>query len=145
MDAPTVWIDWNYYGNRSLLQGFGVEVEGRDLNYGRTANVPTLRMDTAGGGAIYSWRHYRNFHPYAKFLVEYGSIDFNLGVPGYTHDTRTVEVPGGGAEYHLWRNIWARGDYEYEFWPDFVRGHALNPNGFTIGASYDFREPHWQY
>jgi opacity protein-like surface antigen len=139
LSGPTLWADWNFYHGPPLLRGFGIEIEARDLNYDRTGSDPKLRMDTAGGGAIYTWRHYRNFHPYGKFLVEYGSIDFNINSPGYTHDSRTVYAPGGGLDYRVFQNIWVRGDYEYQFWPSFFHHHALNPNGFTIGASYDFR------
>lgn len=135
--GPTVWVDWNFYHGPSFLHGFGIEVEGRDLNYGRTGGVPNLRQDTAEGGAIYTWRHYRNFHPYAKYLIGFGSIDFPpYGT--YSHDTRTVLIPGGGAEYRAYRNIWVRGDYEYQYWRHIFGPHDLNPNGVTIGVSYDF-------
>ncbi len=137
--GPTLWADWNFYQGPSFLRGLGMEVEGRDLNYGRTGSDAKLRQDTAAGGVIYTWRHNRKFQPYGKFLVGYGSIDFNVNVPGYTHDSRTVYAPGGGAEYRAWRNVWLRGNYEYQFWTNFVNHHALNPNGFTIGASYEFR------
>jgi hypothetical protein len=137
--GPTLWIDWNFYRGPSVLRGLGIEVEGRDLNYTRTGGDPKLRQDTVEGGAIYSCLHYRNFHPYAKFLAGYGSIDFNVNLPGYTHDSRTVYAPGGGVEYRAWRNVWVRSDYEYQFWTDFFHHHALNPNGLTIGVPYDFR------
>jgi opacity protein-like surface antigen len=136
LQGPMLWADWNFYRAPSFLRGFGIEVEGRDLNYGGVGN---LRQDTAEGGAIYTWRHYRNFHPYGKFLAGIGSIDFNVNIPNYKHDSRTVYASGGGVEYRACRNVWVRGDYEYQFWTDFFGYHALNPNGFTIGASYNFR------
>ena len=140
--GATVWADWNFYHGPSFLHGFGIEVEGRDLNYGRTGGVPNLRQDTAEVGAIYTWRHYRNFHPYGKFLAGIGSIDFQHIRPKYSHDTRTVYAPGGGVEYRAWRNVWVRGDYEYQVWTDFFHHHAMNPQGFTIGVSYDFKHIH---
>jgi opacity protein-like surface antigen len=125
------------------MRGIGIEVQGRDLNFARTGDVPKLRQDTAEGGAIYRWNHYRNFHPYGKFLMGFGSIDFNNKVdPYYTHETRTVIASGGGAEYRVWRNVWVRGDYEYQFWTHFYHDHAMNPDGFTIGAVYDFKHMH---
>ena len=136
--GPTLWADWNFYHGPSLLRGFGIEVEGRDLNYDRTGSDPKLRLDTAGGGAIYTWRHYRNFHPYVKFLVEYGSVDFSVSDPTYTHDSRTVYAPGGGLDYRVYRNVWVRGNYEYQFWPNFFNHHTMNPAGFDIGVAYDF-------
>jgi opacity protein-like surface antigen len=135
----TVWADWNFYGGPSFLHGLGIEAEARDLNYARTGNVPNLRQDTAEIGAIYTWRHYQRFHPYAKFLAGLGSIDFQHTNPHYAHDTRTVYAPGGGVEYRAWRNVWVRGDYEYQYWPNFFWHKTMEPNGVTIGVSYDFR------
>jgi opacity protein-like surface antigen len=140
----TVWADWNFYGGPSFLHGLGIEAEARDLNYARTGNVPNLRQDTAEIGAIYTWRHYHRFHPYAKFLAGLGSIDFQHTNPHYAHDTRTVYAPGGGVEYRAWRNVWVRADYEYQYWPNFFWHETMEPNGVTIGVSYDFRHSHAQ-
>jgi opacity protein-like surface antigen len=131
-----VWADWNFYQTPAHLRGLGIEVEGRDLSFGRTGTMPNLRFDTIAGGAIYTFRHYRRFHPYGKFLLGFGSMDFISSIPTYTHDTREFFAPGGGLDYRLTRTIWLRGDYQYQIWPDF--GRPLHPNGFTIGASYDF-------
>ena len=140
LSGPMFWADWNIYQLPSYLQGLGVEIEGRDLNYARTGSVPNLRQDTAGGGPIYRLGHYRRFRPYGKFLVDLGSIDFTIaGYPNYTHDTRTVLVPGGGVNYRVFQNVWARADYEYQFWPDLGHGNSLNPRGWTFGVGYDFR------
>lgn len=140
LSGPMFWVDWNIYQLPASLQGFGIELEGRDLNYVRTGGVPNLRQDTAGGGPIYTVRRYRRFQPYGKFLVSLGSIDFTIqGFPNYTHDTRTVLAPGGGFNYRVLQNVWVRGDYEYQFWPDLGHGHTLNPRGVTVGVAYDFR------
>jgi hypothetical protein len=143
--GPMLWADWNFYHVPSLLRGFGIEAEGRDLNFGRTGTDPKLRMDTFAGGAIYTWRHYDKFHPYAKFLVGYGSHHFSelsVELPNYTHDSRTVVAPGAGLDYRVTRDVWVRGNYEYQFWLDYFNHHALNPNGFTIGVAYDLRNIH---
>ena len=137
LSGPMISVDWNFYDRPSFLHGFGIEAEARDLNYDRTGTTPNLRMDTASGGLLYTWRHYRRFNPYAKFLLGYGSIDFNIGAPTYKHDSRTVYAPGGGVNYRVYRNIWLRGNYEYQFWTDFFNHHALNPQGVTIGVAYD--------
>lgn len=142
IQGGTLWIDWNFKRLPSALNGLGIEAEGRDLNFGRTTAPPSLRQDTAEGGPIYTWRRYHNIHPYTKFLIGYGSIDFEHLLPNYSHDSRTVFAPGGGVNYRVWRNVWVRGDYEYQFWTDFFHHHALNPEGFTIGASYDFGHVH---
>jgi opacity protein-like surface antigen len=141
--GPTAWVDWTLTHGPGILSGIGIEAEGRDLNYSRTGTQPKLREDTAQGGPIYRWGHYDRFEPYAKFLFGFGHIAFNDVLdPYYTHDSRTVLAPGGGAEYRIAGNVWVRGDYEYQFWTDFFNHHALNPEGFTVGASYDFSRLH---
>jgi opacity protein-like surface antigen len=139
MEGISAWVDW--YPNRmpAALQGLGIEAAGHDINYGLPTGFSRMRQDTGEGGLIYSWNHYRNFRPYVKYLGGVGSIDFPSTSPTYTHDTFSVFSPGGGVEYHALGHIWIRGDYEYQFWHQFFGPHDLNPNGFTIGASYDFR------
>jgi opacity protein-like surface antigen len=138
--GPTLWVDVSPPRVPRVLQGIGIELEGRDLNYGRTGDESKLRQDTALGGAIYRWNHFHNFRPDAKFLVGFGNQDFNNEAnPYYTHDTRTVYAFGGGLEYRIEGNIWIREDYEYQFWTNFFNHHALNPEGFTVGVVYDFR------
>lgn len=141
LSGPTLWIDVPIYRVPRIMHGIGLEIEGRDLNYGRTGADPKLRQDTAEGGVIYRWSRFRNFRPYGKILLGFGSQDFrDYRIPYYTHDTRSILAPGGGAEYRVWRNLWVRGDYEYQFWPDFISNNgALNPQGVTVGAEYDLR------
>jgi len=140
LSGPMFWADWNFYQLPSYLRGLGVEVEGRDLNYVRTGGVQNMREDTAGGGPVYTVRHYRRIQPYGKFLLDFGSIDFTiLSSPDYHHDTRTVLAPGGGLTYRVFQNVWVRGDYEYQFWPQLGHGNTLNPRGWTFGVAYDFK------
>ncbi len=138
MEGISAWADW--FPNRlpAALNGLGIEAEGRDIDFGRPAGVTKMRQDTGLGGLIFTWNRYRNFRPYVKYLAGIGSIDFPpFGT--YSHDTFSVFSPGGGLEYHAWRHIWIRGDYEYQFWHQVFGPHDLTPTGFTIGASYDFR------
>ena len=119
-----------------------MEIEAHDLSFDRPTTLPSnFRQDTAGGGVIYSWHHFRNVRPYAKGLIEFGSFDFDIGAPTYHHDTRTVYGMGAGLDYHLFGHIWARGDYEYQTWQNLPALGAGDPtpNGFTFGAMYDFR------
>ena len=138
MEGISAWVDWYPNGLPGVMNGLGIEAAGHDINYGLPAGVSRMRQDTGEGGAIYAWNRYRNFRPYAKYLLGIGSIDFAPSGP-YTHDTFTVFSPGGGVEYHTRQHIWIRGDYEYQFWHHTFGPHDLNPNGFTIGVSYDFR------
>jgi opacity protein-like surface antigen len=140
MEGISAWVDW--YPNRlpTALQGLGIEAAGHDINYGLPAGFSRMRQDTGEGGLIYTWNRYRNFRPYVRYLAGIGSIDFPPSGT-YSHDTFLVLSPGGGVEYRAWQHIWIRGDYEYQFWHQTFGPHDLTPNGFTIGASYDFRPP----
>jgi len=147
MEGGALWVDWSVTGP-SILHGFGLEAEARDISLGRggaSSGVPSnFRLDTAGGGIIYKWHHFHNLKPYVKFLESYGGIDWDNPDPKFKHETRAVPAVGGGVEYRVFRSIWLRGDYEYQFWPaiDILRPnstHILTPQGFTIGALYDFR------
>jgi opacity protein-like surface antigen len=145
----TLWIDYTPSRVPRILSGIGIEAEARDLNYGRSTYVPAnLREDTAGGGVIYSWRHFRNFRPYGKFFLGYGNVDDGVTASHRNHDSRTITSVGGGVELRVFRNVWARADYEYQFWPDFFKNTTpaglLNPQGFTVGAMYHFSRPHFR-
>ena len=139
----SLWIDYTPTRVPRILQGIGAELEVRDLSLNRSSSQPAnLREDTVEGGVIYSWRHFEHFRPYAKFLAGYGNIDYEPSPPKRAHDSRTITVCGGGVEYQVQRNIWVRGDYEFQNWPDFWKNTnpsgSLNPYGFTVGASYHF-------
>ncbi len=144
--GPTLWADWSIGQKPSLLRGLGIEAEGRYLNWGQPAGV-TWSFMTAGGGPIYTWRHSRNFHPYAKLLVDYGAQS-NIKTPAfpatYKSDKWMIYAPGGGIEYRAWNRIWVRADYEYQFWKVewFNSNDYLNPAGVTVGVAYDFRHLH---
>ena len=137
MEGISAWVDW--YPNRmpTVLNGLGIEAAGHDINYGLPAGISKMRQDTGEVGPIYAWNHYRNFRPYVKYLLGIGSIDFPP-TGTYSHDTFLVFSPGAGVEYRAWRHVWIRGDYEYQYWHQTFGPHDLDPNGFTIGASYDF-------
>lgn len=136
--GPAVWIDYDVPKLPPSWSGFQFEVEGRDLNYDRTGNDPAVREYTFAGGINYAWRYDPAFHPYVKFLGGIGNLDFHGDVPNYRKDSRGYYAPGGGLEVRIHDRIWARGDYEYQFWPDFFLHHTLTPHGFTVGLFYDF-------
>jgi hypothetical protein len=140
-----LWVD--YFPNQvpRLLQGIGIEAEARDLSLDRSSSQPAnLREDTVEGGLIYSWRHFRNVHPYGKFLMGYGNTDYENAAKLRGHDSRTITIAGGGVDIRVFQRVWLRADYEYQFWPDFFKHPApipadqLNPQGFTVGALYRF-------
>jgi hypothetical protein len=141
MEGITAWVDIYPWGLPPKIHGLGVEAEGRDINFNRPTGLPKMRQDTGLVGPIYSFPEFKNFHPYGKYLLGIGSIDFpaNPTFPYYTHDTFLVLAPGGGLDYHIKNHIWVRGDYEYQFWHHTWGYHDLNPNGVSFGVSWDFR------
>lgn len=143
MYGGTLWIDYTLIPVPSFLHGIGLEAEARDISLDHSqAEPPNLREDFAGGGAIYTWRHFRNIRPYAKVILGYGNADYESKSLVRYHDSRTVTSPGGGVEIRAFRRVWARVDYEYQIWPDFFKTSKpagyLDPQGLTVGASYHF-------
>lgn len=132
----TLWIDWHLPHMPRRLQGLGLEVEGRDVNYATPSYLPGHRMDTGLGGPIFEFRRNHRVRPFVKYLVGLGSIDFPNGT-NYEHDTRTVYAPAAGADVRLLGRLSARGEYEYQFWHQLFGPHDLNPQGFTFGIVYD--------
>jgi hypothetical protein len=141
MYGGTFWADW-HPPLPSLLNGLGLEAEARDISLDRSSTVPSdFRQDTAGGGLIYTWRHYRNFRPYGKGLLEFGSFDFRSTNPYYSHDTRLLVASGPGVEFRTYGHFWIRAEYEYQIWGHLL-GKRPDPQGFSLGAMYDFSNFH---
>ena len=139
MIGISAWADYN------LFHGLGVEAEGTSIFADKPSELTRMRQDTIRGGGIYKARPFFGVRPYVKGLVGIASIDFPSSNPLYTHDTYLMYSAGGGAEYRVWKTLYARGDYEYQFWPQYHGQHTLNPNGFTIGATYYLRGIHKHY
>jgi hypothetical protein len=148
MIGITAWADWQLEHLPGPLRNLSIEAEGHDINFDRPSELNPMRQDTGLGGLVYTSRHYRNLSPYVKMMGGIGSIDFPYlspppppGVPffHYRHDTFAVVEPGGGLEYRFWRQFWVRGEYDYQFWHHTFGGTDLNPQGFTVGATYHFR------
>lgn len=147
----TLWVDWRPPFFSGLLQGLNLEMLARDASLNRGSYPPMYpvvggrpglpRTDILGGDLLYHprWVRFHKFEPYIKGGMAFGSIDFTLSTaPNYSHDTRTVSLIGGGVDYRLIPRITLRGDYEYQWWPGFLGPNALNPQGFTVGALYNF-------
>jgi opacity protein-like surface antigen len=149
MLGGTLWIDYTPRWMPRILYGLGLEVEGRDINYSRSSSQPpNLREDTAGGGVVYTWYRFNKFHPYGKFLAGFGNTDHESTNLVRHHDSRTITCVGGGLEYKVDRRIWMRADYEYQRWPEFFMitkpAGLLNPQGITVGVSYDLSSSHFR-
>jgi hypothetical protein len=141
MVGISAYVDWDLFILPGVLKNLSIQAEGNAIDFGPPARMPNARQDTGLVGVKYTYRRFRNLQPYGKFMGGIGSVDFTQPlVPYYTHDTFAVFAPGGGVEYRLWRRVWVRGDYEYQFWEHTFGPRDLNPQGFTIGASYHFRQ-----
>jgi opacity protein-like surface antigen len=141
MLGGTLWIDWRPSRIPPLLRGLGLEVEARDISLNHSSTQPAnLRQDTAGGGLIYAWPPRRRFHLYGKGLMSLGSFDYAIGQHN-AHSSMTVIAPGLGLEGRVYRHVWVRADYEYQHWSQ-LGGFTPNPQGFTLGALYNFRNFH---
>lgn len=142
--GETLWIDNSLERVPQFLSGLSVDFEARNLGFARSSNQPVLRVDTAGGGAMYKWNHFSKVIPYGKVTEGLGNIDYIAGT-GRAHQGRGVTGAGGGCDIRAFGSVWVRADYEYEYWPNFwiktvgsPTGAALNPQGLTIGAIYHF-------
>jgi hypothetical protein len=111
--------------------------------WGGNKYAPLFKYYAAGGGLIYTSGYYGRFQPLLKAEAGFGSLTHPDNFSGHFHDTRNIWVLGGGFEYHTWRSLWTRAEYDYEFFPDFhssITGHnpALNPRGIIIGETWRF-------
>jgi hypothetical protein len=142
----TLWIDYTLPGMPPLLRGICIQLTARDLSFDRSATEPVLRMDAAGGGAIYKWAGFSNFRPYAKVTAELANVDY-LGLRNRHvrfNESRTDTSFGGGLEFRAYKSVWVRAEYEYQYLPNFfisrtnsAVGEPLDPMGFTVGATYN--------
>ena len=76
-----------------------------------------------------------------KFLIGVGHLSISRGTGAGTY---LAYAPGGLVDYALTRRLFARFDYEYQFWPTFGSssgsGHGgLTPNGLSLGIIYSLR------
>ena len=125
------------YGERKMLgitgfvdidsrSPFGVELEGRWLEWNQTANV---HAETYSLGPRYH-RDIGKLNPYAKAMVGYSDFSFPYGLAQGKYLTVTA---GGGLDYRLSRRIYLRAaDVEYQYWPQFTYG-ATSSVGVSAG------------
>ncbi len=137
-----LWIDGVPPHLPRALYGLGLEIEARGVQTAQNSptEIGAFREATAGGGATYTWHHYRTFRPYAKFIASLAGQNFNIGDKGYHHESQIAYAPGGGVDYAITRNLWVRGDYEYQFWPRPAPTPIwdLDPQGFSVGLLWSF-------
>ena len=105
---------------------FGIEAEGRWLEYHQTANV---HAETYSIGGRYHFDVGR-FAPYGKGLIGFGDFNFPYN---YAYGRYTVVTAGGGLDFHWTRRVTVRAvDVEYQDWPNFTFGN-MNSLGVNAG------------
>lgn len=146
LTGGAVWIDSRPTKLPLSQHGFGLEAESRYITVGQNDSHYTgiFRQGTIGGGPSFTLLPFGRVRPYAKFLINFSGMDFNVGAKAYRHETQVSYAPGGGIDFRVISHLWARADYEYEIWPDPFANTAwkLTPQGFTAGASWDFGSVH---
>jgi len=138
MDGITVWADWRFRALPSHWKGLGVSVEGQYIAWNIPEGLGQHKLESGLGGPSYQFQSWHRIRPYVKYLIGFGGMYFVTEDPFYTHDTRVIYAPGGGADVRVWNKLALRIDYEYQYWPNLFRGHTSNPNGVTVGAVWDF-------
>jgi len=139
MIGASAWLDYN------LFHGLGLTVVGTSILGDKPASLTRMRQDSIKGGVVYKYHPVFRIRPEVKGMIGIGSIDFPSKNPFYTHDTYQMYSVEGGGEYRMWNNLYAHADYEYQWWLQYHSPRALNPNGFTIGATYYLRGIHRHY
>jgi hypothetical protein len=105
---------------------FGLEFEGRWLEWKQTANV---HAETYSAGPRYH-RNIGKFQPYAKGMAGFGEFAFPYGL---AQGHYFVATAGGGLDYHIRHRIYIRAaDIEYQYWPQFTYG-GMSSFGVSAG------------
>jgi hypothetical protein len=146
LTGGAVWVDSRPTMLPLSQHGFGLEAESRYVSNPQSKSHESgiFHQGTVGGGPTYTLLRFSRFHPYAKFIVSFAGQSFFVGAHAYHHDTQNVYAPGGGVDCRLFSHLWARVDYEYQIWPNpFSNPNwTLDPQGWTVGGSWDFGSMH---
>ena len=145
-EHPSLWVGGGVsfynlqYGQQKILgmssvvdadsaRQFGIEAEGRWLEYHQFANVHT---ESYLIGPRYHF-YVGNFQPYVKGLIGFGNFSFPYG---YAHGTYLIVGAGGGVDYRLSPRWSVRcADVEYQDWPQFTFG-AMTSVGISSGIQF---------
>lgn len=108
-----------------------VEAEGRWSRFNEFENISEDNYLIGPRIPIHSFRFMRAT-PYGKVLVGFARMNFeNNDAWGRFTDI----AYGGGVDCRLTNRISARGDFEYQQWPDWLSS-ALYPYSVSAGVSY---------
>lgn len=117
------------YVDLNVFHGYGIEAEGRWQHFHEYYG---MSQDNYLLGPRKQIFHFWKARPYVKVLGGFTNMNFggDIGTGRFT----TIAF-GAGADIRLDRRWSVRGDYEYQWWPDFLGDH-LDPNGVSVGMSY---------
>jgi hypothetical protein len=110
---------------------FQVEAEGRWMPwhgyFGETQSHYLI------GPRVPVYRLGRRGQIYGKALIGLGKMDFPFG--GY--GSFTALAFGGSLDYRLTRKLTLRPvDFEYQYWPVWIKNQSLQPYGVSVGMAY---------
>jgi opacity protein-like surface antigen len=123
--------------NALLFNRIGAEGQARFLHWRGPGNLTESSFMAGPRVALF---HKKRFIFSGKFLI--GSAHISVPSPGVGSGNYLAYAPGAAVDYRLSKRLFARVDYEYQFWPSFTgtqtgSGHGgLTPNGFSVGVSY---------
>jgi hypothetical protein len=136
MQGPVAWLDVG------IWRGIGIDGSVRSLLINTPPGLSRMQQTTFLGGVHYEARPFFHVRPFARIGVGGGLIEFPSNDPLFTRAYYNVVAPSVGVEFHLVEKAYLRGEYEYEFWRDYMGPHYLNPKGATVGVTYYFSGIH---
>jgi opacity protein-like surface antigen len=110
---------------------FQVEAEGRWLRFNQFVNISQDNYLIGPRVPLHTF-HFMRATPYGKVLVGLGRMNFQYN-EALGHFTAIAY--GGGVDFKLTNRISARGDFEYQQWPNWLTS-SLYPYGVSAGVSY---------
>ena len=136
MQGAVVRAGWN------LFHGIGIDGNARTLFINTPPQMSRMQQSTFLGGVYYNAPAVLHIHPFVRMGAGLGLIEFPSRNPLYTRDTYSVFAPSGGIEVPITHRVFARAEYEYQFWKQYQGPNDLTPQGGTIGVSYYFSGRH---
>ena len=140
MQGAVIRAGWN------LFHGIGIDGNARTIFINTPSPLTRMQQSTFLGGVYYEAPPVWRIHPFVRVGAGIGLIEFPSRNPFYTRDTFSVWAPSGGIEYPITHKLFARAEYEYQFWHQYLGRNDLTPQGGTIGVTYYMsgmhRRPH---
>lgn len=130
MQGAVVRAGWSFF------HGIGIDGNARTLFMNTPSQLTRMQQTTFLGGVYYQTPSFWRIHPFVRMGGGIGLIEFPSRNPLYTRDTYSVYAPSGGLEVPITGKLFARAEYEYQFWQQYHGPNDLTPQGGTIGVTY---------